>query len=45
MSNLSLPDHVKIVGLGEASHGVREYQKMKLDVFKALVPIITVMLF
>jgi erythromycin esterase len=37
ISNLALPDHVKIVGLGEASHGVSEYQKMKLDVFKALV--------
>lgn len=28
---------VKIVGLGEASHGVHEYQVSKLEIFKALV--------
>ena len=28
---------VQIVGLGEASHGVKEYHEMKAEVFKALV--------
>lgn len=37
IASLSVPSNVKIVGLGEASHGVSEYQKMKLEVFKALV--------
>ena len=35
--NLNVPTNVKIVGLGEASHGVSEYQKMKTEVFKSLV--------
>lgn len=30
------PD-VRVVGLGEASHGVAQYQQMKAEVFKALV--------
>lgn len=33
----SIPSGIKIVGLGEASHGVKEYHVMKADVFKALV--------
>ncbi len=37
ISSLTVAKNVKIVGLGEASHGVSEYQKMKLEVFKALV--------
>ncbi|WP_010250650.1 erythromycin esterase family protein [Acetivibrio cellulolyticus] len=37
ISSLEVPDNIKIVGLGEASHGVSEYQKMKIDVFKSLV--------
>ena len=28
---------IKVVGLGEASHGVKEYHTMKAEVFKALV--------
>ena len=34
---LSVSSDVRVVGLGEASHGVAEYQQMKADVFKALV--------
>ena len=37
ISQLSVPESVKIVGLGEASHGAKEYQQMKKDVFKSLV--------
>ena len=29
--------NVQVVGLGEASHGVKEYHEMKAEVFKALV--------
>lgn len=39
IGTLTAPDHVKIVGLGESSHGVSEYQQMKAEVFKALVKI------
>ena len=34
---LSVSSDVRIVGLGEASHGVAQYHQMKADVFKALV--------
>jgi len=37
ISTITVPDHVQVVGLGEASHGVKEYQKMKAEVFQALV--------
>ena len=37
MGDFSVPSDVRVVGLGEASHGVAEYQQMKADVFKALV--------
>lgn len=37
ISSLTVPENIKIVGLGEASHGVREYQQMKAEVFMALV--------
>ena len=37
IGTLTAPDHVKIVGLGESSHGASEYQQMKAEVFKALV--------
>ena len=33
----TVPQEVQIVGLGEASHGVKEYHEMKAEVFKALV--------
>lgn len=34
---IAVPEDVQVVGLGEASHGVREYQEMKAEVFQALV--------
>lgn len=37
VSAITVPDEVLVVGLGEASHGVKEYQEMKAEVFKALV--------
>lgn len=37
ISALTVPEDVLVVGLGEASHGVKEYQEMKAEVFKALV--------
>lgn len=37
ISSISVPENVQVVGLGEASHGVKEYQQMKAEVFKALV--------
>lgn len=33
----SIPSDNQVVGLGEASHGVKEYQEMKSQVFQALV--------
>ncbi len=37
LSTLSVPPNIQVVGLGEASHGVKEYQQMKAEAFKALV--------
>ena len=37
IGGLTVSSDVRVVGLGEASHGVAEYQQMKADVFKALV--------
>lgn len=37
LAEITVPENTKIVGLGEASHGVSEYQQTKEDVFKALV--------
>ena len=37
ISTFTVSDDVKIVGLGEASHGAHEYQQMKAEVFQALV--------
>ena len=34
---VTVPEDVLVVGLGEASHGVKEYQEMKAKVFQALV--------
>lgn len=34
---VAVPEDVQVVGLGEASHGVKEYQEMKAKVFQALV--------
>lgn len=37
MDNIEIPEHVKIVGLGEATHGNLEFQDMKLELLKMLV--------
>lgn len=37
ISTLTVSENVQVVGLGEASHGVKEYHQMKAEVFKALV--------
>ena len=37
LKTFTVPQEVQIVGLGEASHGVKEYHEMKAEVFKALV--------
>lgn len=37
MSAITVPDTVRLVALGEASHGASELQQMKADVFQALV--------
>lgn len=37
LSTITVPETVQVVGLGEASHGVQEYQELKGTVFQALV--------
>ena len=37
ISDISIPDSVRIVALGEATHGNVEFQQLKLDVFKLMV--------
>lgn len=37
ISDITIPDSVRIIGLGEATHGNVEFQQLKLDVFKLLV--------
>ncbi len=37
IENISVDDNVKIVALGEATHGNKEFQELKLELFKALV--------
>ena len=34
---IAIPDQVQVVALGEASHGVKEYQELKAEVFQTLV--------
>lgn len=34
---MDIPDHVKLIGLGEATHGNVEFQELKKDVFKTLI--------
>lgn len=36
VSELCVPDEAQIVALGEATHGNREFQQLRLDVFKVL---------
>jgi len=37
VSDITIPDSVRIVALGEATHGNAEFQQLKLDVFKLMV--------
>ncbi|MBA9028424.1 erythromycin esterase family protein [Peribacillus huizhouensis] len=37
VEQIDIPDNVKIIGLGEATHGNIEFQELKKDVFKVLV--------
>lgn len=37
VEQIDIPDHVKIIGLGEATHGNIEFQELKKDVFEILV--------
>ncbi|MBQ2578838.1 MAG: hypothetical protein II571_05415, partial [Lachnospiraceae bacterium] len=37
VTDLTIPEGVQIVGLGEASHGSVEFQESKLDVLQILV--------
>ncbi|MBR6160343.1 MAG: erythromycin esterase family protein [Bacteroidales bacterium] len=37
ISGITIPDSVRIIGLGEATHGNAEFQQLKLDVFKLMV--------
>ena len=37
VSEINLDDHVKVVGLGEATHGNSDFQDLKLEVLKTLV--------
>ena len=37
VSELTVPNEVQIVALGEATHGNREFQQLRLDVFQVLV--------
>ena len=37
ISDITIPDSVRIIGLGEAAHGNGEFQQLKLDVFKLMV--------
>lgn len=37
VADITVPEGVKVVALGEATHGNNEFQQLKLDVFKQLV--------
>lgn len=37
IDQIDIPDHVKVIGLGEATHGNVEFQQLKKDVFEVLV--------
>ena len=37
ISDITIPDSVRVIGLGEATHGNVEFQRLKLDVFKQMV--------
>ena len=37
VSELTVPDEVQIIALGEATHGNKEFQQLRLDVFQVLI--------
>ncbi len=37
VEDMDIPDNVKLIGLGEATHGNIEFQKLKKDVFEVLI--------
>ena len=37
VDNITIPEGTRIVALGEATHGNKEFQKLKLEVFRTLV--------
>jgi erythromycin esterase len=37
LDDISVPEQVRIIALGEATHGNAEFQQLKLDVFKRMV--------
>jgi len=37
ISDITIPDSVRVIALGEATHGNVEFQQLKLDVFKLMV--------
>ncbi|WP_240613624.1 erythromycin esterase family protein [Pueribacillus theae] len=37
VEEIDIPDDVKVIGLGEATHGNIEFQELKKDVFEALI--------
>lgn len=37
IENISIPDDVKIIGFGEATHGNIEFQTLKKDLFEAMI--------
>ena len=37
ISDIKIPENVKIFALGEATHGNKEFQELKLDLFKKMV--------
>ena len=41
VEKLTIPEGKKIIALGEATHGNREFQQLKLDVFKKIYEITT----
>lgn len=37
VSDITIPENVSVIALGEATHGNKEFQQLKLDVFKVMV--------
>ena len=37
VSEITVPENARIIALGEATHGNKEFQELKLDVFKVMV--------